>query len=228
MNRSNIIRYLILAISLALTTFAYATPVNDPSNGEPHLYEIWNNIFSDSMTSSQDLFDTYGVPDGEDYYWMESSGSINLSVRYAGYSQSLGVSVDGVDTVVLPDISKGYTYGTTTFDVEDGKTFRWFELFNEGKKNEGIWYSDNSDGLDHFIALQVPQQLFGGWQFEQDVYLLAFEDLTLGDMDYNDLVVLVDGVHLPPPVPEPATITLMAAGIAGLYGLRKRVLQGNR
>ena len=53
-------------------------------------------------------------------------------------------------------------------------------------------------------------------------FVIAFEDLSgLGDRDYNDLVVEVRGVS-DAPIPLPATLALVAAGLAGLGALRVR------
>lgn len=60
--------------------------------------------------------------------------------------------------------------------------------------------------------------------FGSSEYLLAWEDRPLGasDLDYNDMVVLVESVH---PVPEPATLGMFGVGIllVGVFvGMRRR------
>jgi hypothetical protein len=41
---------------------AIGIPIHDPwSEGEENLYEIWNYLFDEDFTSSQDLYQTYGV-----------------------------------------------------------------------------------------------------------------------------------------------------------------------
>jgi hypothetical protein len=44
-----------------------------------------------------------------------------------------------------------------------------------------------------------------------DNWALAYEDLLLGDADYNDMVVKIESIT---PVPEPTVIVLMLAGLA--------------
>jgi hypothetical protein len=46
-----------------------------------------------------------------------------------------------------------------------------------------------------------------------DNWALAYEDLLLGDADYNDMVVKIESIT---PVPEPASIALMLAGLSVL------------
>ena len=45
-------------------------------------------------------------------------------------------------------------------------------------------------------------------------YLIAWEDLNLGDKDYNDIMYLVDAS----PVPLPPSVLLFLSGMVGLMG----------
>ncbi len=99
----------------------------------------------------------------------------------------------------------------------------------------------NPDGYDHMLAYNLSS--LGGhsiWihntktntdQLQQlhDPYLLTFEDHSMAnnnlagsDLDYNDMMVLVDGANPIAPVPEPTTIALFAFGLLAMAGFAMR------
>lgn len=97
--------------------------------------------------------------------------------------------------------------------------------------NLSIFFSDtslNADGIDHMLAYRgtnseyvaLPGCMPGLWT--SDEYVLAFEDLLGGgDLDYDDLVIMVESVKTKP-VPEPGTMFLLGSGILGLAGIRRK------
>jgi len=119
------------------------------------------------------------------------------------------------------------------------------------------YYSEaflNADGYDHLIGYALPELAgltytyadpSGGTlthTFGANAMLIGFKDrsatasynplhpeygTTLGDDDYNDVLILVDSSIITPSikaplVPEPATIVLVGAGLAGLLVVRRR------
>jgi hypothetical protein len=233
-----ILLFSFLAVFL-LAGSATATTILD-SSGETYLYQIWGSLFSDSsFSSSQDLWNAYGVK-GDDSTWYETdSGAVYIEIRYAGYNQAFGYSEDGGATRVelfgFGDINWGNNYLYATLNTG---SFIWYEQYDDydsDQSADGTWYSLdtlNIDGQnDHFVAFSVPSDLVNYYNLNNgnnpdlsdNVYLLAFEDLNLGDKDYNDLVVLVDEVA---PISEPATMLLFGSGLIGLAALgRKKIFK---
>jgi hypothetical protein len=137
---------------------------------------------------------------------------------------------------------KGYM---TSIDWRDNSEAYYFSdpLLNPDGKEHMVTYS---------MSALAGQKVWGNFEgiiseytLSANTFLIGFEDRifanygapffgTAGDDDYNDVLILVDMQPLSTPlnnqamgpaaVPEPATLTLVVAGFAGilLYGRRKR------
>jgi hypothetical protein len=98
------------------------------------------------------------------------------------------------------------------------------------------WYADaNLNPLgqkDHFLAFAIDNQglldTFNsnyGTNYTaglDDIWMIAFEDLNLGDADYTDLVAVVARPSYlnPAPVPLPGAAVLLFSGLASIAGCR--------
>jgi hypothetical protein len=215
---------------LCSATPAHAFVINDPwgeGAAELNLKTIWNTVLHDSFSgSSMDLYNTYGVgrsnPELE-WWWNQDETVIEAEIRYAGYAQSFGYLTEGGQEVTLAsNIPWGITDTSLVFQPPKGASFTWFERWDSGC-SQGQWYSNtpmNIDGNDHFAAFEVPESLYSGSDGFK-LYMLAFEDLSMGDADYQDLVLFAR-TAVPAPVPEPATMSLLGIGLMGIGVLKRK------
>lgn len=120
----------------------------------------------------------------------------------AGYRNTLGYSTTvagseqiGDRRIVFPDVSDGTFGGPRLLEMGDwielgdfpaGTSFEFFIVRNAVKGGRHIFTNQdhlNPDGLQHLAA----------WLIGDRYVLLGFEDLLNGgDLDYNDVVVVVD------------------------------------
>lgn len=176
----------------------------------------------------------------------------------ANYRNQLGATSSGTtnfDQMVFSDITciekdclfKGYRSPSNTFGTADGKPLEIGDYYNlgtieagsqldfylrkdgYGRSSTDVWYTDatnNSDGLQHLIAYEY-----------KDYLVLAWEDIAGGgDLDYNDVVFVVDIgkenlENIPTAtaaVPEPLTLIGVAVALGfGTLFKRKLAKQSN-
>lgn len=233
----------IAALASLAVSSAYATPIR-LDGAETNLQEIVDGLAVDGASNIDVVHDQYG----SDAAWQVNSvftpsGSIVLELAgYAG-SNRLGLydvynpnarvqlfagSASAGTTSLFNIGGDGRVYGNSGFT---GVTFtsNLFGFYLETP--EGLWYSQselNQDGADHLVAYQGQGDLidtpFGERLWTSETFLLGWEDLSSQrwDQDYNDFVLTVSGVK-GVAVPEPMSLGLFGAGLAGLaFARRKR------
>ncbi|MBN9692869.1 MAG: DUF4114 domain-containing protein [Verrucomicrobia bacterium] len=226
--------YLLGCLTAALLTspaWAIYTPVATSGSSDgpgKHLEEQLRLLSGNTLTVDIDS-DSDQLDDGLDAYWniLGSTPSAVLVLEIAGNAgvNKLGIFKKGdvSSKQQLFDGSASPNGSSITF------TPSWDDFgFYIEKQGSYTWYSDtslNSGGKkDHLVAYkgQGDDLLIKGSThiWDSSSYLLAWEDLNLGDADYNDMVVLVKNVT---PVPDSGTtMALLGLGLVGIGVLRQK------
>lgn len=201
---------------------AYATPIL-PGPETPLQTILNTNIVGTSINVNTDQVVA-------DAYWSAAMNpAAYMLIEIAGYAgqNTFGIYKQGSPSTkqqVFAGSVSGPS-GPAVVVVPGSWTSFGFYMYNPNKNF--TWYSDNSlntgGGLDHFAFFQgAAGATLNGWTFDANDYVIAIEDLNLGDKDYNDMVVLVQNVRAPM-VPEGgATIALLGLALTGLAVLRRK------
>ena len=139
----------------------------------------------------------------------------------AAYTNEIALLVNGSDTGIHGLNNHSSLYGDMlNFGSVKAGDRLVFKLVNLDPANVGPFYSDrsmNGDGFNHIYAAR----------YNGDISIPAgiavgFEDLPRGgDFDYNDENFVRVNVAHAREVPEPASIALLLAGVAGIGASRR-------
>lgn len=233
---------LLLIIGLFLLAGrAHACMVSPPAGDA--LFQIFNTFFyqpgdEDPMGSDGELLSSgYFIPDGMDLSFVEAGDilRIDLTFREALFGNELGfMAGDTYHTLIdHTDIENNrINRHGTTFTVPDG--FMFADTLTVMNQPLQRWYADPDlnplGGKDHFRAFAIDNQerldafnLQYGTQYTaglDDVWMIAFEDLNLGDADFTDLVAVVSRPVELTPVPIPPTALLLFSALLPVAGCR--------
>jgi hypothetical protein len=213
-------------VAVASTAMAGFTPVN-PQNRpfEPGIRAIMNRLYGENNFTR--------VDDGYDNLWSYASlenGSAQFEAKFSAVGKATFGYFAGANSAKFNPLFsvRGFGFANpnrpVTAVLDPDKTndpFRFGVFFGSGRV--GNLYSSDAEqnffDLDHMVTFQIKST---------GAYVLAWEDARrLGDHDYQDLVVQVNGVATSknspsvPLVPAPAAMALGSLGLGFVGWLRR-------
>lgn len=164
-----------------------------------------------------------------DAYWTAgTSPAAYMLIEIAGYAgqNTFGIYQQG-SPANKQEIFAGSVSGPSgPVSIVVPTTWSSFGFYMSNPNVGFTWYSDDSlnagGALDHFAFFQgTAGAMLSGKTFDANDYIIAIEDLNLGDKDYNDMVVLVQNVNA---VPEGgATLALLGLAATALAFVRRKL-----
>lgn len=165
---------------------------------------------------------------GDSYWTAELNPAAYLIIEIAGYAPNNAFGLyeagsPGNKLEVFAGSVSGMS-GQVSIAIPVGWSAFGFYLQNTAAGF--TWYSDAAlnagGGQDHFVAFGgAAGATLSGAAFDANDYVIAIEDLNLGDQDYNDMVVLVQNIQS---VPEGgATIAFLGLGLVAIHSLRRKL-----
>jgi hypothetical protein len=173
------------------------------------------NVFGIYNSSGDmiELFDGINDPGDSSYVTFLTGGKVSV------VTQQFGPGADDPTPVwnIYEDFGNGFGFYVTN---KKGETFYTQNSKNAGGYQQAVVYQGDDE-----TVMALPGKAPG--TFTDNEFIIAFEDLWLGnntDSDFNDLVVMVESVE---PVPEPATMAGLGLVGAAMLGLRRKNKKNN-
>lgn len=210
----------ILSLSLIAAVSARATPVLPGT--ETSLQSIL-----DSKVVGTTINVNTDQNNSDSYFAADSAVAAYMLIEIAGYAgdNTFGIYKVGSPGTTQEIFSGSVSDNSSSYNVAIQNSWAAFGFYIYNPVANFTWYSDSTlnvnGGLDHFVSYQgAAGATLNGWTFDANDFVIAMEDLNLGDKDYNDMVVLVQNVRA---VPDGgATVIMLGLAFSGLALLRRR------
>jgi len=192
----------------------FTSPINT-SPAEPDLLEadgILDTLYGlGDLTRVKDDPDAIG--DSYDRWWVDGTASFTAQVKYASHDHMFGFA-GSTSTTVFSSTASAVGGGWVTFTAPS-----LFHLWLYDKATGLTWTSNalSNPGLrDHMVTFAVTDEA----NLSYGNFVISWEDMDLGDQDYNDVVIELSDVRphrwTGSEVPLPGSLMLCAIGLVSM------------